>query len=279
MKQRRWLSRSALAAAVAAAAIVLPHDAPAAEPKVEHIVHRANLMSYYQGRDGRAQVAMTITNSQGRSRSRNFTILRRDQSETDDVAGHAYRGDQRFYIYFHRPADVSKLVFMVRKNLGTDDDRWLYLPALDLVKRIAASDKRTSFVGSDFFYEDVSGRDLDDDRHELVETTDNFYIVQGTPIDPASVEFAHYRAYIHRSSFIPVQIDYVDDGGQIYRTYKALKVETVDGYPTVTAASMESRTTGSKTVVEYTDVAYDIDLPDNVFTERYLRRAPRQYLR
>lgn len=118
---------------------------------VESIVEKANHVAYYQGRDGRAQVAMQITDSQGRKRRRKFTILRRDVDPAETSAG-----DQQFYVYFHRPADVNKMAFMVWKHLDRDDDRWLYLPALDLVKRIAASDERTSFVGSDFFYEDVS---------------------------------------------------------------------------------------------------------------------------
>ena len=37
--------------------------------------------------------------------------------------------------------------------------------------------------------------------------------------------------------------------------------------------------TGSKTVMEYSDVEYDIDLPDDIFSERYLRKPPRQFLR
>jgi len=49
----------------------------------EEIIQRANYMSYYQGKDGRAQVIMTITDSQSRSRTRKLTILRRDESETD----------------------------------------------------------------------------------------------------------------------------------------------------------------------------------------------------
>ncbi len=39
------------------------------------------------------------------------------------------------------------------------------LPDLDLVKRIAAGDKRTSFVGSHFLYEDISGRAVQEDKH------------------------------------------------------------------------------------------------------------------
>lgn len=246
---------------------------------VDDIVHRANKVSYYAGQDGRAQVEMTITDNQERVRNRRMTILRKDVPETDALENGAYRGEQKMYVYFTRPADVNKMGFLVWKNLESDDERWLYLPALDLVKRIAASDKRTSFVGSDFYYEDVSGRDIDEDRHELVETTDNYYVIKNTPNHSSSVEFDYYKMYIHKDTFIPVQVEYYDAQGNKYRIATALKVDTIQGHATVTKASMENLKTGSKTVMEYSKVEYDIGLPDDIFSERYLRKPPRKFLR
>jgi len=267
--------------------VAAPIAGAATDLSVDEIINRANYRMYYQGQDGRARVQMEITDEQGRIRRRAFTILRRDEPETDALADNAYRGDQAFYVYFHRPADVAETVFMVRKHArggtGSDaagpDDRWLYLPALDLVKRIAPSDERTSFVGSDFFYEDVSGRGLHEDTHTLLRTTDTYYVVRNTPKQPEQVEFTYYDMYIHRETFIPVQVDYADAQGHIYRTGKALRVDTIQGYPTVTRSSMEDRERGSTTVQSYAAVEYDTGIPADIFTERYLRRAPRQYLR
>ena len=257
--------------------IALAQDAGAA-PSVERIVNRANMVSYFQGRDGRARVAMSITDRQGRTRSRELTILRRDGPETDAIEGSAYRGEQKYYVYFRRPADVSQMTLLVWKHQDRDDDRWLYLPALDLVKRIAASDKRTSFVGSDFFYEDISGRSIDADSHELIETTDNYYVVRNKPKRPGEVEFAYYDVYIHKQSFLPVRTEYVDDSGNLYRRYTALAVEKVQGYPTVVKARMENLRNGGTTELTYSGIDYDLSLPEDVFSERYLRRAPKEYL-
>lgn len=246
---------------------------------VEEIVQRANKTIYYQGQDGRAQVKMTITDSQGRERSRRLTILRLDESKSDAIEDGAYESGQKFYVYFQRPADVNKMAFLVWKHLDKEDDRWLYLPALDLVKRIAATDKRTSFVGSDFFYEDVSGRRLNEDTHELLETTKNYYIIKNTPKNPASVEFDYYKMYIHKTSFIPVQVEYFDKKGTKYREAKALAIDTIQGFPTVTKASMENLRTGSKTIMAYRKVEYNVGLDDTLFTERFLRKAPKKQLR
>ncbi len=245
----------------------------AEEPlSVDTIVKKTIQASYYPGTDGRAQVSMTMKDSQGRKRKRRFTILRRNVTTQ-------LGGDQQFYVYFHRPADVNKTVFMVWKKVKQEDDRWLYLPALDLVKRIAAGDERTSFVGSDFFYEDVSGRGFDEDTHTLLETTANYYVVENRPLDPKSVEFASNTAWIHRKTFLPVKIVYFDKKGEQYRIYEVLKVGTVQGHPTITQARMKDLRTKSETLIAYSGVQYDIGLPDEIFTERYLRNPPRKYLR
>jgi outer membrane lipoprotein-sorting protein len=237
---------------------------------VEEIVNRANLAAYYGGNDGRAQVAMTITDAQGRERTREFVILRRDVEDG---------GDQQFYVYFEKPSDVRKMVFMVHKHVNGDDDRWLYLPSLDLVKRIAASDKRTSFVGSNFLYEDVSGRGVEEDVHELVETTDKAYVLKNTPKDAANVEFAYYTVWIDKNTFIPLKAEYVDRQGQTYRLVEALEVEEIQGIPTVTRSRVRDLAGGGETVSVFTGITYNIGLEEKIFTERYLRRAPREVRR
>jgi hypothetical protein len=133
-------------------AIVLLASFNAFSLTVDEIVNKANEAAYYSGNDGQADVKMVITDAGGGERIREFRILRLN---TDD-------GNQKFYVYFKEPADVRRQVFMVWQKVkqGQDDDRWLFLPALNLVKPIAPGDKRTSFVGSDFVYEDVSGRAL-----------------------------------------------------------------------------------------------------------------------
>ena len=243
----------------------------AAENTADDIVAKANHASYYQGSDGRANVEMVIRDAQGRTRNREFTILRRDAGEED--------GAQKFYVYFRRPSDVAKTAFMVWKNMTGDDDRWLYLPALDLVKRIAASDERTSFVGSHFFYEDVSGRSPDEDSHELLEETEDYFVLKSTPKDPSPVEFSYFKSWIHKTTYLPVQIQYFDEKDQNYRTYTALAVENLDGFATVTAASMSDSNIGGSTEMRYTKVKYNQGISEDIFTERYLRNAPRKMLR
>lgn len=240
-----------------------------AAPDVEEIVAKANQVAFYQGNDGRAEARMKIVDGNGRQQLRQFTILRKDKADG---------GDQMFYVNFQRPADVAKTAFLVHKKVGGDDDRWLYLPSLDLVKRISAGDKRTSFVGSDFYYEDISGRALSADSHSLVETNDDYYVVDNVPKDATSVEFKHYKVWINKRTFMPEKTEYYDDQDKLYRSIESLEQEDIDGFITTTKMKVSDHRTGGYTYSEMRFLKYDMDLPDNVFTERSLRTAPLKWL-
>ncbi len=235
---------------------------------VDKIVTKANNVAYYEGDDGRARVTMVITDSQGRARKRVFKILRMDVTDG---------GEQKYYVYFNKPADVEGMVYMVWKHLERDDDRWMYLPALDLVRRIAASDKRSSFVGSNFVYEDISGRSLKLDTHKLISSNDVFKI-RNTPKDSSGVEFSYFDVYIRKDTFIPQKTEYYDKQGKLFRVIEALEIKNIQGHPAVTKLKAQDLDSGSNTVIEFSDIEYDIGLDSNVFTERYLRRPPRRWL-
>ena len=240
-------------------------------PDVQTRVKKANIVAYYQGKDGKAKVKMIITNKQGQQREREFNILRKDVEDG---------GDQKYFVYFLRPPDVRRTVYMVHKHTdpGKDDDRWLYLPALDLDRRIAAGDKRTSFVGSDFLYEDVSGRSLEEDTHELIETTDELFVIKNVPKQPNTVEFNYFNVSIDRKTYVPMKMEFYDKKNKLYRVIESKKVEKIQDFPTVVKSVVSNLKTGSKTEMEFSNVEYNINLED-IFTERYLHRPPREAIR
>ncbi len=275
---------SFLFSAVAATDANEPNAPAVATPEqtlcVDIIINKANIMAYYQGDDGKAKVNMKITDKNGQVREREFIILRKDDADG---------GDQKYFVYFIKPADVRGMVFMVHKHtdINKDDDRWLYLPALDLVKRIAAGDKRTSFVGSDFLYEDISGRNLAEDSHELIKTTDDRYVIRNVPKNADAVEFRYYDVSISRDTFIPMKMEYYDRNNKLYRTIESQKIETIEAkqgeqivkFPTVVTSVVSDLNSGSKTQMEFTNVKYNIGVSGDIFAERYLRRPPREAIR
>ena len=237
----------------------------------QEVANSAATAAYYRGDDGRAQVSMKIVDQHERERTRAFAILRRN-------SGDALQ-DQQFYVHFNQPTDIADTAFLVEKHVGQDDDRWLYLPALDLVRRIASSDERTSFVGSHFFYEDVSGRAPDEDTHELIETSDVYFVLKSVPKKPSDVEFDYFKSWIHKASSLPIKTEYYNSKGEVYRTYEALKVETIDDIPTVIESKMTDSVRGGSTTLTYATVQYNNGIDASIFTERSLRNPPTQLLK
>ncbi|MEW9797044.1 outer membrane lipoprotein-sorting protein [Alteromonas sp. CYL-A6] len=258
------LQLSLLLSTVSSAAVVAETDIPA-------LIKTAEKAAYYAGEDGRSQARMMIVDAQGRKQFRQFTILRKDVEDN---------GDQKMLVFFSQPSDVRDTVFRVEKHadVAVDDDRWLYLPALDLVKRISAGDKRTSFVGSHFFYEDVSGRATEEDTFSLIEETDTAYRLKAVPKNPDSVEFTYYEVTIDKATSLPVLINFFDGGDSPYRRVESVKVETIQGFPTVLRSKVSDLKNGGYTLMEFRDPQYNIALPDDIFSERSLRNPPRDYL-
>jgi outer membrane lipoprotein-sorting protein len=230
---------------------------------VSEIIQKAEKAAYYQGEDGVAKVDMQMSDGQ----SRQFVILRKN-----------FKENQKFFVYFKRPSDVMKTTFLVHKFKEQDDDRWMYLPSLDLVKRIASGDKRTSFVGSNFYYEDVSGRNPSDDEHFLEGEEDGAYIIKSVPKDKDKVEFAYFKTWIDKNTFIPKKAEYFDAAGKNYRRYMAQNIEDKQGFKTVTQSVMEDLNSGEKTNLSYSEVKYNVGLPEDIFTERFLKNPPKKWL-
>jgi outer membrane lipoprotein-sorting protein len=90
------------------------------------------------------------------------------------------------------------------------------------------------------------------------------------------VEFSYYTVRIDKDTFLPRRAEYYDRNGKLYRTVEATKVETIQGFPTVTESTVKDLNTGSTTVNRFSNIEYNIGLQDNIFTERFLRRPPRE---
>lgn len=244
----------------------------AADLSGAEIMQRSLESFYAAGNDMRAKVQMKLTNPRGQIREREMTMLRLNLGPA---------GDQRYYIYFHGPADVKGTSFLVWKYPDKDSDRWIYIPAIKLVKRIAADDKRSSFVGSDFTYEDVSGRNVADETHTLLRQEElggrPVYVVESRP--KGAVDYARRLSWIDRERWLPLKEEYFDARNEPLRTFTADQVEQKNNYWTVTARTMKNLQNGHRTEVVFGEVEYGVRLKQEIFSERYLRDAPAQWVR
>lgn len=234
------------------------------------IITNANIASYYAADDGRTEARMKIVDANGNKQLRQFVVLRKDVKDL---------GDQDMLVIFSRPTDVKGTVFRVAKKIKKEDDRWLYLPALDLVKRISAGDKRTSFVGTHFFYEDISGRNPKQDNFTLESVDNQYYTLKGEPKDLQSVEFSYYIAQIDKNSFLPMKVSYFNARNEKTREMEVLKTRLIDGFTTVTHSKITQFSDNSYTEMQFRKVTYNLGLPDSVFSDRSLRTPPKKWLK
>jgi len=247
----------------------------------DEVMKKSQAAFLYPGHDFKARVVMKLITKDGKERIREMTMLRKNYGETG--------GDQKYFIYFFQPADVRNMTLMVYKYPEKDDDRWLFVPAVDLVRRIAASDARSSFVGSDFTYEDVSGRDIPADTHTILREERlgdrDCYVVESVPKEP--VDYVKRVSWIDKKTFLPLKEEYYDVQKELGRVFTADKIEDIAvaegrerrSIPTITKRTMKNLKTGHRTEVTFTSVSYNIGLQDDIFTERYLRNPPERWIK
>lgn len=239
----------------------------------EEIMRRSQAAFFYPGADFKARVVMKLVNKDGKERLRELTMLRKNVGP----AG----GEQSYLMVFFRPAEVKGMSFMIHKFPARDDDRWMFIPALNLVKRIAAQDKRSSFVGSDFTYEDVSGRDIEDDSYTIEREgrlgERDCYVVKSTP-KVADRDYGYKLTWVDKGHFLPLKEEQYDSRGVRYKEFSADDVAEIKGRPTVLRRTMRNLQTGHRTEVGFIKIDYDLGLDDGLFTERYLRQPPRQWI-
>jgi outer membrane lipoprotein-sorting protein len=242
--------------------------AAAQEPSAEEVMKQAHLNMYYSADDMKVTVDMELKDKRGKTRTRKFVMLRMDGEEEG--------GSQKYFTYFLEPSDVRRTTFMVWKDPEKDDSRWIYVPAVDLVKRISANDKGSSFVGSDFSYEDVSGRHWSDDDHTLLGTEDldgeSCYKIESVPKSEDS--FSKKVTWISVERLMPLKEEYYDRKGELERVFTADEITEVGGFATITKRSMKNVDKEHSTTVVFSDVEYDTGIEDSLFTERFLKSPP-----
>jgi outer membrane lipoprotein-sorting protein len=237
------------------------------------IMKKSHIAYYYAADDGVAQVTMKLINSKGKERIREFAMLRKDMEDG---------GDQKYYTYFKKPSDVARMTFMVYKSADGNDQRWIYVPAVDLIKPISADDKNSSFVGSDFSYEDVSGRHWNEDNHKMLPESEldgkKVWVIESVPKTEYK-GFARKVSYIDQATYLPLKEEYFDKKGEMTKVFRAEKIETIEDIPTITVRSMEDLKKNQKTIVEFASIDYNVGIGDDIFTERYLKNPPRDLIK
>ncbi|MDR2759731.1 MAG: outer membrane lipoprotein-sorting protein [Spirochaetaceae bacterium] len=180
----------------------------------------------------------------------------------------------RTIIVFQRPPSVANTRFLTMENPGNPDDRWIFLPALGKVRRIAASEGSGNFMGTDFSYDDISSasRDAELDTHTLLREESlngrTCYVIESTPKDK-SYQYSKMVQWIDKASLISYKIELYDRRGTLVKQVEILDVKEVQGRLSPVVTRMTTIAAGTSTTIT-TILKYDDPIPEGVFTTGYL---------
>jgi Outer membrane lipoprotein-sorting protein len=235
------------------------------------------------GRDGRFQLKMRLFDRQQRVRERELTIFSlRGQSGGRQGSGRGSTptGD-RVLIRFTYPNDIKGTAFLVWEHPETEDERFLYLPALARVRRIAGAEAQDNFVGSDFSYEDISGREFDDYTYAMVEQNATWaapeaqrhpaYRIESRARD-AQARFPRVVSTVRKDNFVVVHAEIYNRRDERQKTYDVRKLEQIQGIWTLSDVVMTNLSERTRTELAMTSAEYNVGLKESDFSRRELER-------
>ena len=208
-----------------------------------------------------AKSKMIIINEKGETREREILTY------TAEI-----KGIRKSLIKFLEPADVKDTSFLHIENPKGEDEQFLYIPAIKKTRRIAGSQRSSSFMGSDFSYSDFEKRDVDSGEHFLVKEENyngqDVYVVESIAKDEP--DYSKFVQWIRKDNFVPVRIDFYDKKGNLIKRLEVEKLENIDGYWISTKTVMHSLTKNKKTVLEIIEIKNNIDIPEKYFLPQNL---------
>lgn len=235
------------------------------------------------GRDSRAEFRMKLFDRRSRVRERALSLLTLRGREAPGAPKTAPDGD-RLLIRFTYPNDIRGTSFLVWKHPKGEDERFLYLPSLGRVRRIAGSEAQESFVGSDFSYEDIGGRDFDDYSYALPDANATWTGPDGAA-RPAyrlesrrrdrSVEFPRVVSLVLKDTFVVVQADVYNRRDEKQKVYAVTRLQQVQGIWTVMASSMANDLEKTRTELAVERIDYNTGVTEDAFSRRALEGAGR----
>jgi hypothetical protein len=222
------------------------------------------------GRDSRAEMRMRLFDRQGRVRERAMTLL------TLRGAGGA---SDKTLVRFLYPNDIKNTGLLVWEHPDSDDERFLFLPALGRVRRIAGEEKQESFAGSDLSYEDIGGRDVADYTYAFAGENATWTAPDGSRhpawalesrAKDANADFPRSVSLVVKDRFIIVHADIFNRRNERAKVFDVKRLERVDGVWTVLDLAVSNERQNTRTELTTTSIQYNVGLSENDFSRRQL---------
>lgn len=250
--------------------------APAAESmSARDIVQQCNYK--YPGDDQETRLSITLRDKEGDEKKNIYKRYWKDFKGKDGIA-------DKMVLVTEFPPDAKGSVFMRWGYTKGDKnaDQWIYLPSLQKTRRVSVRDPGDSFLGSDLTHADISGRGLDEDEHRLVTSEqrgdEEVFVVESTPRDKSKALYSKVVSVFVKKkdadwgSCSKKQADYFDKRGE------PLKQQVITWQHSGPAWLWDEMTVrnvqnGHSSIFQVTDVQTNVNLKDDVFTERNLTRG------
>lgn len=249
--------------------IALP--AHADDPRAREIMQMVE--DREDGDNRTSDMRMVLIDRKGNQRTREI------QSYGKDFGEDTYR-----LMFFREPADVLGTGFLTYDydDESRDDDQWLYLPALRKTKRIASQDKSGSFMGSDFNYSDMTSRNLGDYdfslQKEMPLGDHTVWVIEAIPRSDDVIDETGYKKsllLVRQDNYVVVRAVHWTSEGNKQRYYDTPSLALIEGVWTPLEITMTTKQGGNtlhKTVISFSNVKYDQNLDESLFTMRQLER-------
>jgi hypothetical protein len=270
-----------LACCLAALAVALHGQTPALSA---HAVAR-RVQDRAMGRDSRITFRMRLFDRHNRVRERVMMVAGIRGRSAPGALPSAPEGD-RLLIRFTYPNGIRGTAFLLWEHPGKDDERFLFLPSLGRVRRIAGSEAQESFAGSDFTYEEIGGREVDDYTYAFAGSDGEnatWTPPAGGPPQPAwrlesrrkdaSAPFPREVSLIVKENFVVVHAEIYNRRNEREKVYTVRRLERIENIWTATNAEMTNAIEKTRTELAVEAADYNVGLQASDFSRRELERG------
>jgi outer membrane lipoprotein-sorting protein len=184
-------------------------------------------------------------------------------------------GQSKSVLRFNAPAEVKGVALLVVNHPDRASDQWMWTPALERDRRIALQDRSTRFFGTDFSFEDLEERDVDQYDYTLVgdDAVDGAacWKIQSTPKQSKSSQYTKSLVWIRKDNYALARIEnFVKD--EVVRRLAYADIRNVQGIWTARQLEMADLRRGSRTRLTLDKLEYNVALRDEDFTLQAIRR-------
>ncbi len=170
---------------------------------------------------------------------------------------------------FLKPDIVKGTGFLIWSKQSGGNEQWLFLPKLKTAKQIESKEKTSRFMNTEFSYEDLESFNQSDEQYFL-EDKENLndqhcYIVE--VIGHTQTQYKRRLVWIDSENWLLRRVEYYDKNNKLLKVLTINEYQYFENFNFASKLIIKNIQTGCQTVIDVSDIKYNIDLPDRYFTK------------